>query len=529
MRPAETLALRTLADARVRMLSFALLFAGIAVAHSAGYRNTYPTLADRLQFAQSFGDNKAARLFYGTPHQLETIGGYTAWRAGGVLSLFAAFFGLLAAVRALRGEEDAGRQELVAAGAITRGAAFAARIVAIGATIAGLWLATVAGLVAGGLPAPGSTFLAVSTVSAAAVYGGVGALTSQLLPSRRGALELGGAFFGLDFLLRVVSDTANVQAVHWVSPLGWVEELRPFADPRPAVLMLPAVASAALLALARVLERRRDVGLGVFVQHDVARRSHLRLLRSPTLLALRSEWISLAVWAAAAGGFAFVVGTISKSVTSAGLSANLQQQLHKVGGIQIATASGYMALTFLFFALAVALFCCGQLAASRGEEAAGRLETLFALPQSRTGWLAGRLGLAVGGAAVIAVAAGLGAAIGATAVGADVSVPRLLEASLNCVPASVCFLGLGALLVAVLPRYGVGAAYALVSLAFVWELFGALLGTPSWLLGVSPFHQIGLVPANSFRAGPAAVMVGVGAVAAAGAVTRFRSHDLAGA
>src|SRR6266508_351454 len=389
MRPAETLALRTLADARAQMLCFALLFAGIAVAHSAGYRNTYPTLADRLQFAQSFGDNKAARLFYGTPHQLETIGGYTAWRAGGVLSLFAAFFGLLAAVRALRGEEDAGRQELVAAGAITRGAAFAARIVAIGATIAGLWLATVAGLVAGGLPAPGSTFLAVSTVSAAAVYGGGGALTSQLLPSRRGALELGGAFFGLDFLLRVVSDTANVQAVHWVSPLGWVEELRPFADPRPAVLMLPAVASAALLALARVLERRRDVGLGVFVQHDVARRSHLRLLRSPTLLALRSEWISLAVWAAAAGGFAFVVGTISKSVTSAGLSANLQQQLHKVGGIQIATASGYMALTFLFFALAVALFCCGQLAASRGEEAAGRLETLFALPQSRTGWLAG--------------------------------------------------------------------------------------------------------------------------------------------
>jgi len=85
------------------------------------------------------------------------------------------------------------------------------------------------------------------------------------------------------------------------------------------------------------------------------------------------------------------------------------------------------------------------------------------------------------------------------------------------------------MLVAALPRLGVGVAYALVSVAFVWELFGALLGAPSWLLGVSPFHQIALVPAAPFRAGPAAAMLGIGAEAAAAALVRFRSRDLAGA
>ncbi len=522
--PARALALRTLGDARVRTLSFALLFAGIALANTAGYRNTYPTLADRLRFAQSFGENKAARLFFGTPHDLETVGGYASWRVSGLLSVFAAFFGILAAVRALRGEEDAGRQEIVAAGAITRQAGFTARVGAVGVTVAVLWLGLVIGLVGGGLPVTGSAYLALATVSAAVLYVGIGALASQLLPTRRGALELATGFLGLDLLLRVVSDTADLQGLHWVSPLGWVQELRPFGDSRPAVLLLPAVTTAGLLALSLSLERRRDIGGALLELRDEERRPRLRLLRSPTALVVRSEWIGVIVWTAATAGFGFVIGTVSKSVAS-GLSAEARERLEKLG-IEVATPSGYIGLTFLFFVLAVSLFCCGQLAAARSEEAEGRLETLFALPRSRTTWLAGRLGLAVAGATLLALSAGLGAALGATAVGADVSFPRLLGAGLNIVPASTLFLGLGALLVAVVPRFGVGAAYALVSVAFVWELFGALLGAPSWVLGLSPFHQIGLVPAAPFRFESAAIMVAMGAAAAAAALWRFRTRDL---
>jgi ABC-2 type transport system permease protein len=92
----------------------------------------------------------------------------------------------------------------------------------------------------------------------------------------------------------------------------------------------------------------------------------------------------------------------------------------------------------------------------------------------------------------------------------------------------VLFLGLGALLVSMVPRLGVGAAYALVVLAFVWELFGALVGIPSWLLAVSPFHQIGLVPAAPFRATAAIGMLVLGAAGAAAAVVRFRDRDLSG-
>ena len=135
--PARALALRTLADARVRTLSFALLFAGVALANTAGYRNTYPTLADRLRFAQSFGANKAARLFYGTPHRLDTVGGYASWRVAGLLSLFAAFFGAFSppcgrsAARRRRGGTSSSSQARS-----RERAAFTSRLVAIGAMIA---------------------------------------------------------------------------------------------------------------------------------------------------------------------------------------------------------------------------------------------------------------------------------------------------------------------------------------------------------------------------------------------------------
>ena len=86
------LARRAFIDARVRTLGFAYAFAVYSYIQPAGFRSTYPTLADRLAFARSFAGNAAIRLFYGYPYDPVTIGGYTAWRVGGTLAIFAALF-----------------------------------------------------------------------------------------------------------------------------------------------------------------------------------------------------------------------------------------------------------------------------------------------------------------------------------------------------------------------------------------------------------------------------------------------------
>ena len=256
MQAASAIARRTLANGRINTGSFALLFLFIAFVNPVGYRRAYPTAADRLAFAQSFGTNKIVQLFYGVPHDLLSVGGYTAWRVGGTASIFAAAWGLMAAVRALRAEEDAGRQELVLAGVISRRDAYLAALAAIAGGAIILWLALLVGLVAARLPVAGSAFLALAVVSPIPVFAGVGALSSQIAPTKRLALALASAVLGLAFLLRVIADTSTSYGwMRWLTPLGWAEELQAFGNPRPQVLVLPALAAAVLLLAARIDQR----------------------------------------------------------------------------------------------------------------------------------------------------------------------------------------------------------------------------------------------------------------------------------
>jgi ABC-2 type transport system permease protein len=523
------IARRTWADGRIRTWSFAGLFFITSYANVVAYRSTYPALSDRLALARSLGTNDAVRLFYGRPYDLLTVGGYAAWRIGGVLTLLAAVWGFLAAIRATRAEEDAGRAELVLAGIVARRNFYRAALVAIAGGVALLWLAGFLGLALAKLSLGGSAYMALAVVSVAAVFAGVGALAGQLAASRRLAIELSSAALLISFLARVVADTTtSFEWLRWLTPLGWAEELRPFTGTRPWVLLLPLLATAALLAVAGAIALRRDVGTGLLPARDSSPPNR-RLLGSPLAQALRGERGSFAIWLLSAGFFALVVGAISTSIAGAGISGALQRQVKQAAGVSIVTPVGYMSLTFIFFAIVLSLFACAQIGAARGAEMEQQLETLFALPVSRTRWLAGRLALAAGGAAAIGLFAGLCAWAGAASQNASgVSLGQMLGAGANCLPVALLFLGLGTLAYALAPRAGSGIAYGLVMVAFLWQLFGAALSAPRWLIEVTPFQHIGLVPAQAFRAGDAAVMVAVGAVAALAGLWAFRRRDLIG-
>ncbi len=529
MSATSAIARRAFADSRVRNTSYAALFALVAYAQAVGYRSAYPTIASRLAFARAFGGNASVRLFYGKPYDLLTVGGYSAWRVGGLLAIFAGMWGILAAVRALRAEEDSGRSELVLAAPVTRRSAYGAALLAIGAGALVLWTATFVGLLGGRLATGGSAYLALATIAPAFVFAGVGAVTCQLAPTRRLALELASAVLLVALLLRVVADTASsLQWLRWVTPLGWSEEMRAFTGTHAAVLALPLATGVLLLLVAGELALRRDLGSGILRERDEAR-PRLRLLSSPTALALREERGSLAGWLSGVGLFALIVGLVSTSVSKAGISASLQRQLQKLGGVSVIKPAGYIGFSFLFFLLAISLFCASQLAAARHEEAEERLETLFAQPVDRRRWLAGRIALALGGAVVLSLAAGVLAWVGAALQGADVSFSSMLEAGANCLPVALLFGALAALAFALAPRAGVGVGYGLIAAAFVWQLLSGLLEAPAWLRDLSPFEHVGLVPAQDFKALAALVMLAIAAACSLAALWLFRRRDLAGA
>jgi ABC-2 type transport system permease protein len=102
----------------------------------------------------------------------------------------------------------------------------------------------------------------------------------------------------------------------------------------------------------------------------------------------------------------------------------------------------------------------------------------------------------------------------------------LVEAGANCLPAALCFLGLGALVFATMPRLSGGGALALVGIAFLWELLGALVGAPAWLLALSPFHHVAAVPQSAFDAQGALAMMAVAVGASVAALEVFMRRDL---
>jgi ABC-2 type transport system permease protein len=521
----RALARQTLRDARTRTISFALLFLLGSGVQGSAYRAAYPTLQDRLQLERSFGENRAVRLLYGVPHDLLTVGGYLSWRLG-AFAIFAGLWGVLAAVRALRAEEDAGRRELVLSGPVSRADVFRGALTGIATGAAIVWLALLVGILLGRAGAGPSVFLSIALVSPLPVFVGVGAVASQIAPTRRVAVGIASAVLAVALLLRMVADTSSAGWLRWATPLGWAEELRPFAGARPAVLLLPALATLALLLVAARIERRRDIGQGLLAAHDSSA-PHLRLLSSPTTLALRTQRGGLLAWLVGVGVFAFIMGVISDSVVS-GLSQSVQDLLAKLG-TAATTPAGYLGFAFQYLLLALALFACFQLAAMREDETEQRLETLLALPVRRARWFAERLVLVATAAAALALAAGVLAWAGAASQGAGVSLARMIEAGANCLPVTVLFLGLGALALALVPRAGTTIAYALVGAAFLWETIGGLIEAPGWALDLSPFHHVGLVPAESFQAGGAAVMLAVGALAGLTGARCFERRDLEGA
>ena len=173
------------------------------------------------------------------------------------------------------------------------------------------------------------------------------------------------------------------------------------------------------------------------------------------------------------------------------------------------------------------MFACAQIGAARHEEADQQLETLLALPVSRRSWLGGRLLLATCGAAGD-LAGGRSAHLGPAP---SLAVPafhcqRCSRQAPTACPSRSCSSGSRRWPSRSCRERARGIAYGLVTVAFLWDLVGSLLGAPRWVVDLTPFEHVGLVPAQPFRGEAAAVMIGIGLVAALAALELFRRRDL---
>jgi ABC-2 type transport system permease protein len=514
----------------VAATAWALVFGGSAAASAVTYAGTYPTSAERQAIASTTGRDSGFAVLLGPVADIGTVGGYTVYKNFVFLTTIGAIWALLAATRLLRGEEDAGRRQMLLSGRTTPVRATAATLAGLMAAVGIVFTGAVAVLLLAGRDSrlefgTGSTLLyGLSLVINPVLFAAIGAFTSQLAATRRGAAGMGFGAFAVLFVLRMLGDSGpHMHWLLWLTPFGWSELLRPFTRDALLPLLPSAAAALALTAAAIGLSARRDTGAGLLASRDTAP-PRLSGLGSPTALAARLELPTLAVWCAGAGAAALSLGSLAKVVTDTS-TRSLANALDKFTP-QGALVDRYLSVAFLFVAAIVALIPAGQLAAMAAEETSGRTAHVLAGPASRISVLVGRLALTGAAITTAGLLSGVGAWLGAAMRGTDVGFGSMVATGLNLVPTSLLVLGIGACVLALAPRAAGVAVYAAVIGSLLADMLGSLEPGTHWLRKASFFHYMASAPTESPDALTVVITVALAGALCALACVLFQRRDL---
>jgi ABC-2 type transport system permease protein len=496
-----------------------------------GYESAYATEADRASVVKTLGANKGIRSIFGPARHLDTVAGFTAWRCATSFAVIGAVWGLLLATKVLRGDEEAGRADLLFAGPVTRVGGLTSQLVGLAATWAVLFTTAASWIITIGVAGhyfSGSAGLWFSFVacSSAAIFLAVGAVTSQLTQTRRAAAALAGAAFGAGMLVRAGAESLDGgHWASWISPVGWADRMHPLTGTNltPALVLIVAVAAA--IGLALFLATRRDLGQGVLPSRDTAA-PRTRLLGSPTGLALRVTRGTTIAWAAGLFVFAAVFGTVSTAVSDAFKNQSSVSDIFNRLGADI-SARGYIGVTFVMLSAALGLTAATFIGACRAEEADGRLEVLTAGPLRRRKWLGTRIAIGAASIVLLGVVVGVGGWVGVATSGGDIGFGDMLLAGLNTVAPALLVLGVATLAYGVVPRVGTQVAYALVAWSFLVEMVGALVNLNHFVVDTSIIHHLAAAPAVDPRWGSALLMVAVALACAVGGTLALQRRDLA--
>jgi polyether ionophore transport system permease protein len=470
----------------------------------------------------------AMRAVYGPPTAIHTVGGFAVWR----VAIFVMFVGtvwmVLATTRVLRGNEETGRMDLVLAEPIslTRDTVVSLAallsvpllsVIVVGSVLQGL-----------GAAAAGSWLYAAGIGLLFATFMAVAALASQLMPERRRAVGIATGVLLATFVLRMWADGGdNAAWVRWLTPFGWVENLHAFGGNDLLPLIPLVVTPVVLVAVALVLVRRRDAGAGMVRAADTNAGASIRLLSTPLALATRRRIGELAAWGLGLVVLGLLSGGLSESfVGFAQKQPDAYHTLVKFGLAATVTPGGFVAMMDMIYAVVLAGYAIACLHGDYDDETTNRLDLPYSNRITRTGWAGSTVVTVTAALMALTVLLGLATWAGSALAGAGLSAGDSLSAAANVLPVSIFFLGLAMLLHGVRPSWTVGVTGVLAIGLYMVELIGPALDWSRWVLDLSPYHHLALVPAEAAAWTALIVMLSISIAATALGLLSYAHRDL---
>ncbi len=512
---------------RVMLPVWLAVFVLTAASSASATVGLYPSVSSRVEAAAGINDIPSLVALYGRIYDPTSLGALSMIKLSAMGAALVAVLAIIVAVRHTRAEEEAGRLELLGSTVLGRLAPLtASMLLVIGSNLL-LGFCTAVGVMATGLPADGSLAFGLSWCLTGIAFGSVALVFAQLTTSARAATGLASAFLGATYVLRAIGDASPSDGprwLSWLSPIGWAQQMRPFAGNRWWVA-IPLLAFAAVTTvIGYALTRRRDHGAGLLPDRPgpaVASPG----LSTPLGLAWRLQRGLLIGWLVAFALLGAVLGSIATSVGTMMDSEQAREMFTRLGGEKGLT-DAFLATEFSFIAVFVSVYGVQAAMRLRSEESALRAEPVLATSTGRVRWATSHVLIALSGVLALLLVGGLSAGIVyATQTGHAGDIGRVLAAALVQLPAAALMTGIVVAGFGLLPRLGVLGWVALVAFLLIGE-FGPLFKLNQWALDLSPFAHTPKLPGSPFALTPLVWLTVIAAALLAAGMAGLRRRDI---
>ncbi|WP_020576426.1 ABC transporter permease [Actinopolymorpha alba] len=514
---------------RVLMPLWVLFIGLVPISYVASINELFPTAAARQQYADASAHNAGFVALYGRLFG-SSLAELVAWRAG-FIPIVIGLLSILTVIRHTRTEEEAGRRELLGATVVGRHAPLGAALIAtFGANLVLGGLLAV-GMIGQGLPTAGSLTFGLEFTAIGWMFAAIGAVAAQLTSGAGSARGTAITALGATYVFRIVGDISGMSNgplawMTWLSPIGWVQRMRPYRDDVIWPVALAAGLTIVLVVAAVALSGRRDVGAGLLPPR-LGPASASPRLRTPLALSWRLHRGLLAGWVAGFAALGVVLGYLAADIGDLVHDApEMEDVFARLGGAS-GLIDSYLAGLMGFFGLIAGAYAIQATLKMRDEETSGRAEPVLGTAVGRLRWVASHFVFSLLGPAATLAAAGLamGLTHGLNTGNVGREVPRVLAGALVQLPAVWVLAGTAILIFGLLPRFAAASWGALV-ICLVFGLVGSALGLDQWVLDISPFTHLPHLPGGEVAATPVLWLLVVAVGLAGVGLAALRRRDI---
>jgi ABC-2 type transport system permease protein len=524
--PGRAIAELALQQVRRGALIVTAVCAGMSALVAYQYQTTFQGSIDAAGL-RALTENPAVRILFGQPRALDDPGGFTVWRTGLPVLVLSSVWVLLAATRITRGEEDAGRFDLVLAGRLRVGDVVLRAMAAVVLASVLVGVAVGAALAAAGTDTTGAAVYAGAVVGVTATFATAAIFAAQVMPTRSTAVGVTVGLLGVWLAVRMLADGAHQLAwLAWTTPFGLSALAAPYADNRVAPLLVLAGLTVGFAVAGLIAAGHRDVGGGL-VKVATRRAPRTGLLTSVVGFAIRRAIRSTVGWATGVAAYYLLVGALIASILEFFDSNRRFADLASAAGFAgLDSANGFAAALFSLLAIPTGLYAATRLSALVADERARRWTSVLSGPISRTRLACTEIAVVTAGVVALHVVAGLAIWVGAAITGAPFTFGAAMGGALNSAPIAWLAVGTAAFAVGWLPSSVVAIGALPVAGGFLLNVVTQSVRAPEWVVNLSPFAHLGAVPnAPPDRAGLAAFAV-IGAIAVAVGIAGYSHRDL---